>query len=296
MRNNPSILVPTDFSQLSRNALRAGDQLAAALGGHVVPMHAYEPLTSHEGFSFHGPDGTVSGDFSVVAAEIERSLLVFATRDVDEARVRPGRFVLGQAARAIAEVAVDFDLVVISSHGRSGFSRLLLGSVTDRVLRLVTSPVLVVYGEPALDPLQRIVVLTDLSENSSAVLPLVQALAQASGATVHLLHVHIAIETPVSTAQLEDRVREFVTAHASVDTADWTTTILVAAGTVEDVLSQHLQGDPANLVVMATHGTRSGPSTLLGRAPASVVRNIRAASLLVTPPSARAARRGEIEG
>ncbi|HVS19157.1 MAG TPA: universal stress protein [Planctomycetota bacterium] len=290
---NPSILVPIDFSELSRNALRAGDQLAAALGGHVVPMHAYEPLTSLEGFSFHGPDGTVSGDFSVVTAEIERAMQTFAARDVDVTRLRPGRFVSGQAARAIAEVAVDFDLVVISSHGRSGFSRMLLGSVTDRVLRLTTSPVLVVYGKPTLDPLQHIVVPTDLSANSSAVLPVVQALAQASGATVDLLHVHIAGEAPVSTAQLEDRVRDFATNHASVDTTGWTTTILVASGTVEDVLSQHLQDDPANLVVMATHGVRSGPSTLLGRAPASVVRNVRTAALLVTPASARAARLSE---
>jgi nucleotide-binding universal stress UspA family protein len=90
------------------------------------------------------------------------------------------------------------DVVVLGTHGRSGFERLLLGSVAERVLRKATCPVVVV--PPAVEPRQdtvglgrRILCGIDFSDESLAALEHATALAEESDATLTLIHV---IEIP----------------------------------------------------------------------------------------------------
>lgn len=133
---NPNILVPTDFSELSRRALRAANQWVRKFGGHITPLHVYESITDLDGFHFYGPEESVTGDLNTVERAVRHLLEETARQEVDSAHLREGIFVMGNPARAIAQTSVDYDLIVISSHGRSGFSRFLLGSVTDKVIRL----------------------------------------------------------------------------------------------------------------------------------------------------------------
>jgi nucleotide-binding universal stress UspA family protein len=83
------------------------------------------------------------------------------------------------------------DLIVAGTHGRTGWSRLLLGSTVETICRVATCPVLSV-GPEAPDPeinFQHILVPTDLSEESRRSLPFVVQLAGEYGASVTILHV-----------------------------------------------------------------------------------------------------------
>lgn len=70
--NNPNILVPTDFSELSRRALRAANQWVRKFGGKITPMHAYESITDLDGFHFYGPEESVAGDLKTVERAVRR--------------------------------------------------------------------------------------------------------------------------------------------------------------------------------------------------------------------------------
>jgi nucleotide-binding universal stress UspA family protein len=82
---------------------------------------------------------------------------------------------------------------VVGTHRRTGFERVLVGSVADRVVRTAKCPVLTVRAEPAearaTTGLGRILYATDFSPTARAPWPQVLDLASASGATVDLLHV-----------------------------------------------------------------------------------------------------------
>jgi nucleotide-binding universal stress UspA family protein len=85
----------------------------------------------------------------------------------------------------------NVDLIVAGTHGRTGWRRLLLGSAAEEICRSATCPVLTVGPELPLLPIafKRILVPTDLSDESMRSLPFVVRLASAYGASVTVLHI-----------------------------------------------------------------------------------------------------------
>ncbi len=139
------ILVPTDFSLDSREAVRFAIDLAEQLGGSVTVLHVYHLA------AYMLPDGsTVVPRAGVVADHLSaiRDALLFETQAVASRTKVPisHRSVEGVPHVEIARIAADeaYDLVVMGSHGRSGLPRLLLGSVAEKVLRTCSRPVVVV--------------------------------------------------------------------------------------------------------------------------------------------------------
>ena len=137
-----SVLVAFDFSDTSKHALTYGHNLARAFGGRLHVLHVADVIsTSAAQFYPEGP-----GDPEVKAAELALSQLrnVLAAEGAEEAeaavRVSPSE------AQAIVDYSkeVHADVIVVGTHGRSGMSRLLMGSVAEHVVRRAPCPVLVV--------------------------------------------------------------------------------------------------------------------------------------------------------
>lgn len=144
------ILVPHDFSETAQRALVYALDLAEVLGARVTLMHAYELV----GYGYpDGPSMTVQ-----MAHDIEASAR--AALEGVASRTRrpevPMSIILRQGVpwSEIVAVAkeVEADLVAIGTHGRRGLSRMLLGSVTERVMRTAQCPVLTVHVCPAHAP------------------------------------------------------------------------------------------------------------------------------------------------
>ena len=134
------ILVPIDFSPHSESALAAASALARRDGAHLDLLCVVEPLADH---LRHGSEDVIEFD--------ERNRRVVAERL--EARAAPLRDEVpsiqshlgtGSPAEAIAEEAerLDSNLVVMGTHGLTGIEHAMIGSVTERTLRLTTRPVL----------------------------------------------------------------------------------------------------------------------------------------------------------
>jgi universal stress protein A len=137
------ILVPTDFSDCSRKALEYAIPLARQFGARLLLLHVL-PVSYFVGSEF-GPV-----DFPVPEAEwrtsSERELRTLAERTIGsqvpfDTEVRQGQPMVEITACAVESQA---DLILLSTHGRTGLRHVLVGSVTENVVRYAPCPVLVV--------------------------------------------------------------------------------------------------------------------------------------------------------
>jgi nucleotide-binding universal stress UspA family protein len=140
------ILIPTDGSRCSEIGVRYGLRLAKHAGARVILIHVLEPLptVTHAGY----PAYVTTERDAEEGRKVGEQALARAQRLAQRSRVPAEVRLAGPAspAEAIAEVAekVRCDLIVMASHGRSGVRRIVLGSVTEGVLRSTRRSLLVV--------------------------------------------------------------------------------------------------------------------------------------------------------
>ena len=142
--NLKRILVPVDFSPLSKKALLYAARLAQQVNAQVDLFHVLEPEIppAFEGFMIAPP--TVSNGATASCAGRMKTL-VNSVRNAGVARV--GSSVRsGLAAFEIVEAAkeLDVDLIVLATHGYTGWKHFAIGSTAERVVRAAPCPVLVV--------------------------------------------------------------------------------------------------------------------------------------------------------
>lgn len=139
------ILIATDGSDLAMLAVAKGVELAGALGSLVAMVTVTEPYSP----LLTDPDAIAGRrvDHDRDTAEMAERILAAATAVAEAAGVRAWvrRVEHAHPDQGIVDVAVEegFDLVVMASHGRSGFSHLVLGSVAEGVLKRCRVPVLI---------------------------------------------------------------------------------------------------------------------------------------------------------
>jgi nucleotide-binding universal stress UspA family protein len=182
------ILVPLDGSQLAESVLSVVEMWAQLDDTEVVLPRAIPP------------ERPVRRAADVPGAELEEKAYLMTVADRLErqglARVRQVVWYDVPSAAIIDAAAThEVDLIAMATHGRSGLSRLLLGSVAEAVVASAQVPVLLMRGLSAWKPwaTRRIVVPLDGSEASERILPVVERLARARDLTVALLQV---IESP----------------------------------------------------------------------------------------------------
>ncbi len=142
------ILCPVDFSNESLDALRCAGKIATAFGAELIIVHAVEPMPYPVEF---GPLPALFTDAEPVLLKRSREQLE-SLRQKELATLQNCRTTVevGIAEHAICEAGKreKVDLIVLSTHGRSGLSHLLLGSVAERVLRFSHCPVLTIKPSP----------------------------------------------------------------------------------------------------------------------------------------------------
>ncbi len=141
------VLVPIDFSPSSRVALGYATFLAGRLGAVLSVLHVWEPP------GYVGPDTLVllpiargKPEWEQTRTDVMREIEPFLAGAQPKPRQLDIRVEAGEATDTILQVASDggADLIVMGTHGRTGLSRLLIGSVAESVIRRSTCPVLTV--------------------------------------------------------------------------------------------------------------------------------------------------------
>jgi nucleotide-binding universal stress UspA family protein len=333
------ILVPLDGSLLSHQALPYARRIARCGGGELLLLHVTpapvgvastpEAVAAEMGEHVRAPgrpfepspadrmfiaDSPRRGD-----VRIEREV-EFAAQELDrfEAELKSEGFVAhsivhpGAAAESILDVAraENADLIVMSTHGRGGFGRFLLGSVADKVVRHTDVPVMLVRARDVhaeAPDFKRILVPLDGSQVAAAVLPAVRDLARCASSEIVLLRVTPGEPAaPLPLAPLPEPTAELADARAAQpsqaaekeraatayvqsmqQSADhWGVPVrtLVQVGDPASVILDTAQDLYVDLIAMSTHGLGGLRRFFLGSVAERVVRHAEAPVLLFRIP------------
>jgi nucleotide-binding universal stress UspA family protein len=264
-----NILCPVDFSTFSRNALDHAAAIGLWYDATVTALHVLPTVTA----------------FIPAAGEGLYPSLVFSDadlrqfRDELEAYARQSgvahivsEVVQGSVVREIVRRANELpaDLLVMGTHGRSGFDRLMLGSTTETLLHKAPCPVLTVPAHapdasPVSAPFTRVLCAVDFSPASLRALALAESLAGQAAANLTLLHVlePVSVFEPVAVAadglpvsgerflaarnRLEELVKPDTRAFADVGET-------VAAGKPYLEILRAAAEQRSDLIVLGVHG------------------------------------------
>lgn len=147
------ILVPVDYSPCSRTALRFALELASKFDASIDVVHVWDRPT-------YVTSALVASKGGVPMATLLQQVETSAEHDLSEfllsagappELISRGRLLAGDPASALLEELKrqEHDLVVVGTHGRTGMTHLLMGSVAEKLARLATVPVVTVPDEKA---------------------------------------------------------------------------------------------------------------------------------------------------
>jgi nucleotide-binding universal stress UspA family protein len=206
----------------------------------------------------------------------------------------------GDPASVILDTALEkeIDLIVMTTHGRSGFSRWMLGSITTKVLREACCPVLAVRWST---PVSRVLIPLDGSDLAEQALEPGFEVARRLGAEVTLLTVHEGTGLdPATIKQLEqaeeglggleqqlifqgdERYLEAIADHYAADTGVQTHVSVAEGAPAQGILhfSEHWRAD---LIVMATHGRTGLRRWVYGSVTEKILQSASCALMIIRP-------------
>jgi len=147
--NFKRLLVTTDFSEAGDHAIAHAFRIAADHGAEVVLLHVLEAIIAPNPlYAHYYPTDLLTPEIRARAESDARQALLERVPKTDTLAAVPHRVIIthGMPGEEIIRTAQEeqVDLVVISTHGRTGLKRFLLGGTAERVVRHVECPVLVV--------------------------------------------------------------------------------------------------------------------------------------------------------
>jgi nucleotide-binding universal stress UspA family protein len=289
------VLCPVDLSELSKPALAWAGSIAEWYQSQLIVLHVvptFEPMEVRAAALFDA----VQFVYPMTQEQIEerlRDAMRTAGVTADRARVvakagDPGQVIVEEA------LAIGADLVVMATHGRRGWDRVMLGSVAERVLRSAPCPVFTVPSlarasakadvVPARMPVRAVLCPVDFSSAALHAAEFAMDVANRADASVTLLHVieWLAEEEPRESAhfavpefrqQLMQHAREqlnaLVTHQPQLERG---VTVAVAAGRAHRQIARVAAETKADLIVLGAHGRGGPPLAALGSTTEQVVR------------------------
>jgi nucleotide-binding universal stress UspA family protein len=259
------ILCPLDFSEFSAKAYDYAQSLAKHYQARVFVEHVLQPLFA--AYPFYVYPDMANDVYQDLRGHAEQQLEEFLKTHTRNGVQLESVVCEGNVTDSILAFAEEHavDLIVLGTHGRHGFDRLLLGSVTEKVLHKARCPVLAVR-KPAHDfvapgnsedpvHLRRILFATDFSKHAQRALDYALSLAQEYAAELTLLHV--LEEFPTSwdlsavTAEVVSRLEKPIPAEAR----DWCTlkSRLRVGRTYQEIVRFALE-TATDLVVLGVRG------------------------------------------
>ena len=277
------ILLATDFSISAQQAFTYAISFATTLKARLVILTVVKALPwARNSPSLHGRHTAALLELGRLARIASESSLT----------VRPN-LVLGAPSPSILEIAQEIKatLVIMGTHGRTGWDRIELGSTAEAVVRSAPCPVLTVRGiktnrvQGNGDPisLSRVLVPIDFSACADRALVYAGKLGEQFGAHIRLLHVDeqetidhkksltgSSSEEKTRQAQLRRRLRRrMLTLQRHHLQSDF----VIKPGSPRKVILTQAKGCSSDMIVMGTHGRQGVAQMVFGSVAAYVVRH-----------------------
>lgn len=283
------ILVPIDFSELSDKVIQVAVDYARLFEAKITLFHAYHSqpvMTEYDGLGMNFEnvetinllEDSISGQISSLSSEK-------VPNEIAETPIVE----LGTAAQSIIDAAQNYDMVIMGTHGRTGFQRFILGSVAEKVIRGTDKPVLLVEQFSKVFPLKKIMVTTDFSANSFKVFPLVVSIAKKSNAQVELVHImskehfgdmsEIDELVKIREGWMDDIEETFFTGISDKLSKE----VIVSSKSTHEAIFELNFSRKYNMIMMATLGKSTLKHLVMGSTAATVARSVETAVLVLKP-------------
>lgn len=296
------ILCPTDLSAASKPAIRYAAAISAWYDARLTVLHVVPTFDA-----IQIPPGALGETVQVVYPSSRDEVVTTLRQQVDEAggaAVNPALDAqAGDAVTVIVDRALDLpgDLVVMGTHGRSGFNRLLYGSVAEQVLHRAPCPVLAVPPHASAEAnvtFGRVICPVDFSPASLQALGFALDLVRQANGTVTVLHavewlaeeeprVHTHFNVPEYRRYLIEDARTRIEELVASESRTWCTIEpLVVTGRAYREILKAASDRRADLIVMGAQGRGGLGLALAGSATQQVVRGAECPVLTVrgVPP------------
>jgi nucleotide-binding universal stress UspA family protein len=284
------ILCPVDFFPASTRAFEYAVALARNYEADLDLLHVVSAVTPTS-YEFQLNTAEVLSQLRA-SAEARMAELATTARGLG-ARVHPDTRT-GDVADAVEEAIGErpTDLVVMGTHGRRGFERWFLGSITERILRRSPVPILTLsHTESTIrvpPDVQKILVTTDFSEGTDRAMDFAFAIAQEAPAEVTLLHV---MQQPPESREPLEGIRKILAEHLETMVApevrDWCqVTSRVEIGTPYQRILAVAAESGVDLIVMNIHGIGIWERAVMGATAERVLRGAECPVLAIPPKGA----------
>ncbi len=267
------ILCPVDFSEHSARALRLAGAVAEAFGAEVVVLHAQQielPIY----FTVAQTEG-----LRAQLRKNERAARSYFDKYVNEHLASSiKRSVVLKEGDPVAEILAalkDYQagLVVMGTHGRTGLTRVRLGSVMESVLRVAEVPVLSVgpriTSPPAGATFRRVLCSVDLQSRDRQICEYAAKFAEKTGAELIVLHVVEKTLGDSPDEEIRQKLCEWVTPGIR---GRCTVKEIIRRGNAPEQIVKEAEGSGADLVVVGAYPRRTIETTLFGSTTETLVR------------------------
>ena len=283
------LLAPIDFSECSEEVIRQIESRPWPAGTEVRLLHVADTVTLSSGMIDLGPY------FELALSEAKKMLQAQASRLADKGLVTSIEAVVGYPASRIPDYAAEWkpDLIMLGSHGRTGLSKFLLGSVAIAVLRKSKESIEIVRKsshEPARHGLKngglRILFATDGSTHSDAAARFAAKQSWPQGSTIEILSVAEEAMPPIDPWVGADDILNRVNHEARLQAQENVTaaekifegsglqfTGKILAGHAKVVILDEASRWKANLIVVGSHGRQGLARLMVGSVAEAVATN-----------------------
>lgn len=284
------ILFPTDGSEPADAALDYAVQVAAEHDAtlNVLNVADISQATLQE----------VRGDILDALERVGQAIVDAAVERASDRGIETVSDVIqGDPSRSIVEYSDEsgIDLIVMPTHGRRGLERFLLGSVTERVINTAEVPVVAVNPErdqPLTYPCRQLLVPIDGSPSAELALTEGIAVAERTGATLHLLHVieegTLGTEAPPTLQgdELPEQVNDLVSDAAGAAAASSLTEVETAVeyGAPAKQIQHYIDEYGIELAVLGVHGETKFSRYMMGGVSAKIIRTAEIPVMWVREP------------
>lgn len=265
------ILVPTDFSKTSVNALEVAVEIAKKSNADITLLHVVEEASSSS-FSVTGEwqkEGWADKLYTVKLLEKSKAQLEKLVLDPRFEQVKvTGELRVGNAFHGMRTIITDnkVDLVVMGTSGRSGAVDSVIGTNTERVVRHAKCPVLSINKKPSKVNFKNIVYATAMHKDEEVFSRMVKKTQALYNSTVHLVR----INTP-GDFQRDYVVKDYMEKFAKkLGLKNYTVNVFNDI-TEEDGIIYFAETIDADMIAMATHGRTGFAHVLAGSIAEDVV-------------------------
>jgi nucleotide-binding universal stress UspA family protein len=285
------ILVPVDFGDTATVAARAASHMAEALDATIVALYAdsFLPPVAYADIPVAWYSENVEELKTAAAQKLASFLGEHIAAGVD---IEP-RIVADTPVHAILSIATTepIEMIVMGTHGRSGWKRALLGSIAESVLHETDVPVLTIRHSESKPfegtaGVRRVLCPVNYSDVAREALGKAVALADAFDAEVYVVHVVEAANHPVSDAEA-DELREWIPSELRHRCCYKE---LVIHGNAAEQVIDLASKIEADLIVIGAQHKRFFDSTVIGTTTDRIVRHSHCPVLTVTRPAGEPAQ------